>query len=90
MDRHLDRLQQLNGEVQAVEQHLELLTKEDAVVQELRTLPGIGPVTAWVLRAEVGCFDRFRSGKQLARFCALTPWNASSGLRQADAGLIRG
>lgn len=34
-------------------------------------------------------FDRFRSGKQLARFCGLTPRNASSGQRQADAGLVR-
>jgi len=46
-------------------------------------------VTAWTLRAEVGRFDRFRSGKQLARFCGLSPKNASSGQRQADAGLIR-
>ena len=41
------------------------------------------------LPKEIGRFDRFRTGKQLARFCALTPRNASSGERQADAGLIR-
>ena len=46
-------------------------------------------MTAWTLRAEVGRFDRFRSGKQLARFCGLSPKNASSGQRQADAGLIK-
>lgn len=89
VDRHLDRLEQLNGDVRAVEQRLEGLTKEDEVVQTLLTLPGVGPVTAWVLRAQVGRFDRFRSGKQLARFCGLTPWNASSGLRKGDAGLIQ-
>ena len=89
LDRHLDRVQQLNGEIRAVEQRLDAVTKDDAVVQALLTLPGVGPVTAWVLRAEVGRFDRFRSGKQLARFCGLTPWNASTGKRQADAGLIR-
>lgn len=89
LDRHLERLEQLNRAVQAVEQRLGLLTKDDAVVQKLMTLPGIGEVTAWVLRAEVGCFDRFRSGKQLARFCGLTPCNASSGSRQADSGLVR-
>ena len=43
---------------------------------------------AWMFRAEVGRFDRFRNGKQLARFRGLTPRNASSGTRQADAGLI--
>ena len=50
---------------------------------------GVGLVTAATLRAEIGRFDRFRSGKQLARFCAVTPRNASSGQRQADAGLIK-
>ena len=34
-------------------------------------------------------FDRFRNGKQLARLCGVTPWNASSGERQADAGFIK-
>lgn len=89
LDRHLDRLQQLNGDVRAVEQRLQRLTQDDPVVRKLLTLPGVGWVTAWVLRAEVGRFERFRCGKQLARFCGLTPWNASSGSRQADAGLIR-
>lgn len=89
LDRHLDRLEQLNGDIRSVEHRLDGVTKDDAVVHRLLALPGVGPVTAWVLRAEVGRFDRFRSGKQLARFCGLTPWNASSGLRQADAGLIQ-
>ncbi|MCP3994147.1 MAG: IS110 family transposase [bacterium] len=89
LDRHLDRLSQLNDDVKIAERRLEEVTKQDAVVERLLSLPGVGPVTAWVLRAEVGRFDRFRSGKQLARFCGLTPRNASSGQRQADAGLIR-
>ena len=39
-------------------------------------------------RAVVGRFDRFQNGKQLSRYCGLTPCNASSGKRQADAGLV--
>jgi transposase len=58
-------------------------------VTKLLSLRGIGPVTAWVIRAEIGRFDRFASGKQLSRFCGLSPRNASSGMRQADAGLIK-
>ena len=46
-------------------------------------------VTAVTLRAEIGRFDRFDTGKQLSRFCGVTPRNASSGHRQADAGLIK-
>jgi len=88
MDRHLERLGQLNDAVIQAEGKLERETQDDVIVHKLLTLPGVGPVTAWALRAEVGRFDRFRSGKQLARFCGLSPRNASSGPRQADAGLI--
>jgi transposase len=72
-----------------VEAHLAKLVEQDRLVQFLLTLPGIGPVTAITLRAEIGRFDRFQRGKQLSRFCGLSPRNASSGHRQADAGLIR-
>jgi transposase len=86
--KHLAEVDRLAGELREVEARLEEVTATDAVVQQLRAQSGIGPVTAWTLRAEVGRFDRFRSGKQLARFCGLSPQNASSGPRQADAGLI--
>jgi hypothetical protein len=89
MDRLLEELDCFNQRLAAVEGHLEMLTAHDAVVAQLRTQVGIGPVTAWTLRAEVGRFDRFRSGKQLSRFCGLSPRNASSGERQADSGLIK-
>ena len=89
LDRHLVRLDQLNAEIRVVEERLKSVTQGDPVVDRLLRLSGVGHVTAWALRAEVGHFDRFRSGKQLARFCGLTPRNASSGARQADAGLIR-
>jgi transposase len=87
--RHLAELKRLAADVHAVEQRLAKVTATDAVVQRLVQQPGIGPVTAWTLRAEIGRFDRFRSGKQLARFCGLSPRNASSGQRQADAGLVK-
>ena len=87
--RHLHRLGLVVEQIDEVERRLEELTQDDSVVRTLRTHRGIGPVTAWTLRAEIGRFDRFRTGKQLARFCGLSPRNASSGMRQADAGLIK-
>ena len=47
-------------------------------------------MTAWVLRAYVGDFSRFKTAKQLSRYCGLSPCNASSGQRVADAGLVDG
>jgi transposase len=89
MDRHLRHLAWLDDEVAAAEQRLAAMTADDPVVARLLAMKGVGKVTAWVLRAEVGRFDRFATGKQLARFCGLSPCNASSGRRQADAGLVR-
>jgi transposase len=89
IDRHLEALTRLDEDIRRVEGRLESMTQEDSMVIELRKRPGLGPVTSWTIRAEIGRFDRFRSGKQLARFCGLSPRNASSGARQADAGLIK-
>ena len=66
------------------------VTAGDRVVQRLMKQPGIGHVTAWVLRACIGDFSRFKRAKQLSRYCGMSPCNASSGNKVADAGLIDG
>lgn len=89
IDQYLVRLTSLGGEINAAMRRLRDATREDTIVARLLELPGVGEVTAFVLRAEIGHFERFASGKQLSRFCGLSPRNASSGNRQADAGLIK-
>lgn len=89
LQQHLRALERLKTQIREVEERLKTQTQEDPVVQKLLEQEGIGLITAVTLRAEIGRFDRFRTGKQLARFCSVTPRNASSGKRQADAGLIR-
>lgn len=89
VERHLEGIERLTEEIEGVEKRMSEVTCGDSLVEQLCRQPGIGAVTAWMLRAEIGRFDRFRTGKQLARFCGLSPRNASSGSRQADAGLIR-
>lgn len=85
----LDEVERLQQQLDAVEARLAALTAEDLFVQRLVSYAGIGLVTAVLLRAELGNISRFRSGKQLSRFVGLSPRNVSSGLKQADAGLIR-
>jgi transposase len=89
IDCERDRLGAILAQIERVERRLASTTADDVLVRALRGQPGIGPVTSWTLRAEIGRFDRFRTGKQLARFCGLSPRNASSGSRVADAGLIQ-
>jgi transposase len=89
LEDHLAELKSLTERIRRVEGQLQARVAEDPVVAKLLTYEGIGLITAATLRAEIGRFERFRTGKQLARFCGVTPRNASSGQRQADAGLIR-
>ena len=89
VEQHLELLAFLVGQIAAVQARIEAAVADDPLVAKLRSLYGVGLVTAVTLRAEVGRFDRFDSGKQLSRFCGVTPRNASSGTRQADAGLIK-
>lgn len=86
---HLEELGSLNRRLKAVEAQITDRVKDDPVVAKLLTFDGVGLVTAATMRAEIGDFTRFDTGKQLARFCGVTPRNASSGQKQADAGLIK-
>lgn len=89
MDRQIMRLAGLEEDLREVEKRMKQATADDAVTQRLLRQAGIGLITAVTMRATIGRFDRFHNGKQLSRFCGVTPCNASSGKRQADAGLVK-
>lgn len=89
LTEHFAEVELLKQKIRNIEKRLTSFLADDLVAIKLLEQSGVGLVTAATLRAEIGRFDRFRSGKQLARFCAVTPRNASSGQRQADAGLIK-
>jgi transposase len=87
-NNHISEYNHVTGLVVEAEHRLYEVTAADPVIAGMVALEGVGLITAATIRAEVGRFDRFATGKQLARFCGLSPRNASSGQRQADAGLI--
>jgi transposase len=89
IEDHLEELASLTRRIKAVEARIADQVQDDAVVAKLLSFQGVGLVTAATMRAEIGDFTRFDTGKQLARFCGVTPRNASTGARQADAGLIK-
>ena len=89
VDDHLAELASLGVRIASIEAKITAVTASDPIMAKLLSLPGVGLVTAVTLRAEIGRFERFHTGKQLARFCGVTPRNASSGPRQADAGLVK-
>jgi transposase len=85
----LAELEHVTGRIRQVEKRLRQATADDPLVEKLRSsIEGVGEVTSWMLAAWIGDFGRFKNGKQLSRYCGLSPRNASSGKVQADAGLI--
>lgn len=61
----------------------------DPVADRLMQEKGIGTITAVALRVEIGSFSRFNNGKQLARFCGMSPRNTSTNQNGSTAGLIK-
>jgi transposase len=88
------RTQALQGSIQrllkAIEAELdeverlaaELTRRHDSLKEQyklLRSIPGIGPVCAFALLAEIGDISRFDSAKQLVAYFGLSPRQRTSG-----------
>jgi len=54
------------------------MVAEDEVVELLRTIPGVGLITAATLRAYIDDIDRYASPKQFAAHMGLAPWVQNS------------
>jgi transposase len=80
-------LRQLAGELEAEITMLSEVTADllagDRGYQVIQQLPGIGPVLAAVIVAEVGDVTRFRTAAQLCSWAGLTPRHRESDLKVA-------
>jgi transposase len=59
--------------VTRLERDLVTRTRPDPRVQALQALPGIGPITAMTLVAEIGDISRFPTARKLCAWAGLTP-----------------
>lgn len=75
-------IQELGERVRTVEAQLERLAKQLPAVSKLRTVPGVGLLTATALFAFIGNPKRFPSARHFAAFLGLTPTEHSSGERR--------
>jgi transposase len=73
---------ELEARIRDVEDQLEGLARQSSRVARLRTIPGVGLLTATALAAFVGDVQRFPSGRHFASYLGLTPRESSSGLQR--------
>jgi transposase len=75
-------IEALEKRLRAVERELEHLAGQDEAIERLRTIPGVGLLTATALVAFVGDLRRFPSGRHFASYLGLTPRETSTGLKR--------
>ncbi len=72
-------IRELERRIADVESQLEGIARNSELVVRLRTIPGVGLLTATALVASIGDAKRFPSGRHFASSLGLTPREASSG-----------
>jgi transposase len=63
----------VRAEITAVEHDVQALAATDPVATRLQQIPGIGPVLALLIRAEIGDLRRFPTPAHLASYAGLVP-----------------
>lgn len=79
MKRLLEEIRLLEARVEQVERELAEAAAHSPACKRLRTIPGVGLLTATALVAAVGDVSHFRSARHFASWLGLTPREYSSG-----------
>jgi transposase len=91
-DSELARLQVLvediTAHVEPLDKKIEQLARTVPLVKLLKTMPGVGDVTAVTVYGEVGDFARFPTAGKLAAYSGLVPTERSSGGKKQKLGHI--
>src|SRR5512135_3055164 len=92
LDVMLDELEHAVGQVQRVTKRLEELSQAErhgAAAGAMRSVPGVGLVTAMTFRLELAEPERFVDAGQVAKMAGLAPMVRQSGETRRAGGLIR-
>lgn len=80
---------QVNKQIDSVEARIELATLPDADVQRVRSLHGVGALTAAAFVAALDGAQRFRRAHQVESYFGLVPRESSSGEKQHRGGITK-
>jgi len=82
-------LKQLDERITDYTVKLEDIAKGDEYCQRLRSIPGIGPMTATAVVAKIGNGSEFQKGRELSAYLGLVPKQHSSGEKQVLLGISK-
>ncbi len=79
----------LMADEERIETLLEELTQNISEIKLLRTIPGVGPMTAMAAIAVIDDIKRFDNGKNFASYLGLVPRESSSGNKKQMGSITR-
>jgi transposase len=87
-DRY-DRLVDLDRQIEAYQQQLEVVCQQSPACRQLLAIPGIGPITATAMVAGLGDGQGFDNGRQVAAWLGIVPRQDSSGGKPRLLGISK-
>ena len=89
IDRGLAFVDGINEQIKDCERTIKLLSKGNANVRLLKTLPGVGEFFARLIDAEIDDIHRFASAEKLAAYAGIVPSTYSSGGKTFNGRIIK-
>lgn len=89
IDRGIAFIDDINARIKQSEATIRAMTRENANVKLLKTIPGIGEFFARLIDAEIDDVGRFRSAKKLTAYAGLVPSTYSSGGKTYHGRIIK-
>jgi len=92
LDRLLEELAYLRGELKAIEVHLDKLARAPRLRKAVKVLdahPAVGPVTAMAFALEVYSPERFTQDKAIAGYTGLAPKVHQTGVTRREGPLMK-
>ena len=83
------QLIELDKQIMMYNKKVEQLCENSDLCQRIKTVPGIGPLTATAIVAAVGDAKIFKNGRQMAAWLGLVPRQYSTGGRQVLLGISK-
>jgi len=80
-DLLLDQLGELNTHIKGIEKRMQDIAENDSIIPLLRSIPCVGPLTAFALRFKIGNIDRFKSPQHISSYFgfAVRQWQSGDG-----------
>jgi len=88
LEQDLETLEQLGTTIKELETQIAEANGVDEATRRLQTLPGVGPILAAVMAAEIDGVARFSRADKLCAYASLVPTTHSSGGKTAHGRML--